>query len=66
MLSGKKTRLGGAVFLARNLEKVIRDLTGSPHYRAISSLISAVFDDPDGDFSPEKIRDWCRSGKNYS
>ena len=66
MLSGKKTRLGGAVFLARNLEKVIRDLTGNPHYKAISGLISAVFDDPDGDFSPEKIRDWCRSGKNHT
>jgi hypothetical protein len=66
MLSGKKTRLSGAVFLARNLKKVIKDLTGRPHYEEISGLISAVFDDPDGDFSPEKISDWCRSGKNHT
>ena len=66
ILSGRKTKLGGVVYLARKLEKTIRDLTGNPHYKAISGLISAVFDDPDGDFSPEKIRDWCRAGKNYS
>ena len=66
MLSGRKARLTGVVFLARNLEKTIRDLTGSPHYKAISGLMSSVFDDPDGDFSPEKISDWCRSGKNYT
>jgi len=66
MLSGRKARLTGVVFLARNLEKTIRDLTGSPHYGEISILISAVFDDPDGDFSPGKISDWCKSGKNYT
>lgn len=66
MLTGRKTKLSGVVYLARNLEKIIRDLTGSPHYREISILISAVFDDPDGDFSPRKISDWCKSGKNYT
>ena len=58
----KSTHLRGVVYLARKLEKIIRDYTDNPHHKAISGLIAAVFDNPEGDFSPERIRDWCRSG----
>jgi hypothetical protein len=58
----KSTHLRGVVYLARRLEKNIKDHTGNPHHKEISGLIAAVFDDPEGDFSPERILGWCRCG----
>ena len=63
-MNEKSTRLRGAVYLARSLNQAIIMTTGKPIYQANSSLISAVFDDKDDEFTPEKIREWCKLGKN--
>ena len=63
-MNEKQSRLRGAVHLARSLNQAIIMTTGKHIYQANSGLISAVFDDKDGEFTPEKIREWCKPGKN--